>query len=397
MGYIMDSISLWFASGVGAVVRALLILILALAAASLAKKLAAKAWNKLPLKERITPAETANSMGELLCSAVYLLVFLLFAPGILSALGLESMSQPITGILTAFWGYLPNIAAAGIILVVGLMAARLVRQLLAQLLSKLKLDALQHKTGVELPETGKLAETAAYIVYVLILIPAAIAALQALDIEAVSRPAVEMLSRIVAFIPNVAVGLILAVIGCVTGKLGGQIVEKLTAASGLDEKLAALLDADEKMSAFRLSKAAGVTVNVVVDIFFAVEALNVLQLEVLKQIGAAVIGYMPSVLAAVLIAMGCMLAASAAAKLLKGQKKVYTSLARTAIFVLGAFMVLSQLGVAGTLVNAAFILLVGALAVAFAVAFGLGGREFAARTLERLEQSAQNSKNQKEN
>lgn len=393
MGYMVETIGLWFTSGIGAVVKALLIFLLAFAAAALAKKFVVKLWNTLPFVKRL-PAEALLHTKEFVGSAAYLLVFLLFIPGVLAALGLNSISQPIMGILSTIWGYLPNIVAAGIILATGVIVARLVRQLLAQAISNIQLTPLKNKFGADVPSLEKLAETAAYTAYILILIPIAITALQVLDLDAISLPAVEMLSRVIAFIPNIVVGIILVMVGGLIGKLSGQIVEKMLSASGLDEKLIGLLD--EGMKTFQLSKAAGITVKVVVDIFFVVEALNALHLEMLKQIGTAIIGYMPSVLAAVLITMGCMLAVSVIAKLLKNQKKIYIRLARTAIFVLGAFMVLSQLGVAGTLVNAAFILLVGALAIAFAVAFGLGGRDFAARMLERLEKGW-NCKDKSEN
>ena len=48
-------------------------------------------------------------------------------------------------------------------------------------------------------------------------------------------------------------------------------------------------------------------------------------------------------------------------------------------------MVLSELGIAKNIVNTAFVLIVAALAIAFAISFGIGGKEFAGRTLKKLE------------
>ena len=59
---------------------------------------------------------------------------------------------------------------------------------------------------------------------------------------------------------------------------------------------------------------------------------------------------------------------------------------KTIILVIGAFITLYQLGVAPALINAAFIILLGAVGVAFAIAFGMGGRDFAARTMKKFEQ-----------
>ncbi len=59
--------------------------------------------------------------------------------------------------------------------------------------------------------------------------------------------------------------------------------------------------------------------------------------------------------------------------------------AKFAIYVLVAFLCLSQLGVATAIVETTFILIIAALCVAFAIAFGVGGRNFASNTLEKLE------------
>ena len=92
------------------------------------------------------------------------------------------------------------------------------------------------------------------------------------------------------------------------------------------------------------------------------EGVNVLKLEVLTSIGAAVIGYMPAVLSAVLILVLCFIAGAVAEKTLrKNAFKNYAVVAKCAILVVGAFMVLSQLGIAADIVNTAFRLLVPSL------------------------------------
>ena len=69
----------------------------------------------------------------------------------------------------------------------------------------------------------------------------------------------------------------------------------------------------------------------------------------------------------------------------KGEHTGFALVSKCAVYTIGIFMVLNELGIAGEIVNTAFILIVAALAVAFAVSFGLGGREFAGRMLKRLE------------
>ncbi|QGS69087.1 hypothetical protein CV093_14055 [Oceanobacillus sp. 143] len=64
---------------------------------------------------------------------------------------------------------------------------------------------------------------------------------------------------------------------------------------------------------------------------------------------------------------------------------VLASFAKYAIIALSVFMALTQLGIAPSIVNAAFILILGGLSLAFGLAFGLGGKDFAAKYLRKFE------------
>ena len=392
MPQFISSIVSAIGSGVWSVISAVLILVIAFVVASIVKSLVMKLLGKGKIDQLLGKldssegdASKAGSTKQFIGKLVYLLVFLLFVPGIFSALGMREVSSPITNLLNNVWGYVPNIVAAAIVLIVGCFIAKLVRQLLAHLFDKLNVNKLQEKAGIEVANTDKLSNTLAYIVYVLILIPMIVMALDVLKISVISDPAVHMLNLIFGFIPNIFIGLVIIVIGCMIGKFVGQIVTRLIASAGLDAKLTKLIDNNNKHS-FCLSKFVGGVVYAVVVIFFAVEGVNVLKLEVLTNIGAAVIGYMPAVLSAVLILVICFIAGTVAEKALrKNGFASYAVVAKCAILVVGAFMVLSQLGIAANIVDTAFRMLVAAVAIAFAIAFGVGGRDFASRALKKLE------------
>lgn len=368
------------------VLKAVLILVAAFVVAGMARKLVVKLLGKekaAKVLRKLDPEGTGN-VGTFIAKAVYLLVFLLFVPGIFSALGLSVISAPITAIVGAIFGYVPNVIAAIIVLVVGFMIAKLVRQILIPVFEKINVNKIQEKAGIEVAYSDKLSVTLAYIVYVLILIPMIILALDVLSIDVISEPAKFMLQNIFNFIPSILVGLVIIIIGCVIGKFIGQIVTRLIATAGLDAKVSKLLDKDDQK--FSLSKVVGTIVNVVVVIFFVVEGLNVLNLEVLTNIGAAIIGYMPVALSAIIILVAAFFASSVAEKALKNAGyNTYAIIAKVAIFTVAGFMVLSQLGIAAEIVNTAFKLILAAVAIAVALAFGLGGKEFAAKTLEKLD------------
>ena len=368
-------------SVIKAILFLLLGLVVALIASKLLVKLIAKIQGKLNKKEK--NEENQELVRKFVGKLSFLVIFLLFVPGIFQALGISEMSTPILNVLNVVWAYLPKLIAAAIILWIGFLIAGLVRDLLIPVFNKIKLNRLQEKAGIEVKPSAKLSNTLAYIVYVLILVPIIITALTVMDIETVSQPAIGMLNKIFAYIPSILAASVILIIGIMVAKLAGGIVEHLLAATGLDAKINKLLEG--KASDFVLSKVVGIIVNVVLVIFFAVESLNVLKLDVVTKIGGSIIGYLPYVLAAVLILLACYVCASIAVKALKKNGHDLGAIfAKSAIYVLGGFMILNELGVANTIVNAAFIIVVAAFGVAFAVAFGIGGKEFAGKMLGKL-------------
>lgn len=362
-----------------------MLLILAFVVAAIVKSLVVKLFTKTKLSAVLKKSDEVNEGNtiEFIGKLAHLLVFLLFIPGIFESLGMNEISMPILNLSNIMWGYIPNILAAVIVLWVGLFIAKLVRDILIPVFNKMKVNHLQEIAGMEVADAAKLSNTLAYIVYVLILVPVIITALQVLDIKAVSDPAIKMLGIIFEFIPNILVALIIIVVGCMLAKLAGNIVENLIASAGLDSKLSNLLNRTNNQ--FILSKVIGKTVHVVMVVFFIVESFGVLHLQVLNNIGNAIISYMPYVLAAVLIMIACFVCNTIVQNLLqKSGHMSYSMISKCGIYVIGAFMVLNELGIASEIVNAAFILIIAGLAVAFAIAFGVGGREFAGKVLNKF-------------
>lgn len=374
----------FFSSGIWAVIKAALLLLLAFITAAVVKSLVVKLFTRTKLNALFKQADSEKEKSvDFVGKLVHLLVFLLFVPGIFESLGMREVSSPILNLLNILWGYLPNILAAVLVLWAGFFIARLVRELLVPVFGRLKVDTLQEKAGIQVSDAGRLSNTLAYIVYVLVLIPVIIAALQVLNIEAVSAPAIRMLDTIFEFIPNILAALVIIIIGCMVAKFSGNIVESLIASAGFDTKLKEHLA--EKENDFILSKVVGKIVHIVMVVFFIVESFSVLHLSVLTNIGNAIIGYMPYVLASALILLVCYVCDGLAGKaLVKGNHTALAMVSRIAIYTVGIFMVLSELGIAKEIVNTAFVLIIAALAVAFAISFGIGGRDFAEKALKKL-------------
>ena len=372
------------------VVFAILLLIVAFVAAKIVKSLVLKLLkavkaesflNKLGVKDTAT-----NSSVEFVAKLAYFVTFLLFLPGVLDKLGMQSVSSPITGMVNDFLAFIPKLVAAGIIIAVGMFIANIVKELLVPVLKAIKVDALQEKAGIEASENTAFSNIIANVIYGVILLVVITSALDQLGIAAISEPASAIVSSIFAMIPNVLGAIVIIAIGVIIAKLVAKLLENLLAGVGADTLIEKVTGTPAKK--FVLSKVISAVVKYVLVIVFLVQGINVLNLPVLTEIGGAVIGYMPAALSAVIIVtIGLFAGNTAEAVIAKKfpEAKMCAVVAKVAIYVLTAFLCLSQLGVASAIVETTFILIIAAVCVAVAIAFGVGGRTFAANTLEKLE------------
>ncbi len=100
---------------------------------------------------------------------------------------------------------------------------------------------------------------------------------------------------------------------------------------------------------------------------------------------AQLVAYIPSIIAAILILILAALLANFLAGIVRGAtgSDLLASVARYAIIVYAAFAALTQLGIAVQLTSNTFLILLGGVALAAALAFGIGGREIAQDVLQR--------------
>lgn len=336
--------------------------------------------------------EQSHALIDTLSKVAYYLVWVLFLPGIFSTFGLDSIGQPIMNMIDTVLVFIPNIIAAGIVLILGLFAAKLVKNLVYNVAIAANIDKhLAKLTGGDTNDAevkknkGTLASVLANIVYFLIVIPIILVALEVLNINSIAEPISSVLNTILSAIPNILVAVVLLIVGFAIAKFAGMILTDLLKSAGLN-KYSSYLKKSSNMN-LDLAKIAGQTVAVLIGLFFLVEALNALNLEMLNSILSVVIGYLPNVLfAAIIIGLGFVggQMLSSAIKNTTGSM-LAGMLVKYILIIFSIFMALDQLNFASAIVQAAFICIIGGLAVAFALSFGLGGREFAKKQLSRLD------------
>lgn len=290
-----------------------------------------------------------------------------------------------------FLGAIPNVLAAILILILGFVVALLAQFIVVKLIKMLNLDEKVNKLGIKDEDTGSTVSFIGKLVFAIVFLLFLPAVFSKLGMESVAAPISAMVTSFVNFIPNIIAAVILLAIGLLLAKLIGTLVATILNKVGADSFVERTLPADKKSNGFSFSKLIGSIVSVLIALFFMVEAFNALDLQVLKNIGAVIIAYIPSVIGAIAIALVAFFLAQWAGQLLEKQmgKGLVPTLVKGLIYGVASFMILEQLGLANQIVTKSFTYLILGLALAFALAFGLGGRDFAARSLKKMEDSVE--------
>ena len=134
-----------------------------------------------------------------------------------------------------------------------------------------------------------------------------------------------------------------------------------------------------------------------VRLIVLVTAFDALGLPAVSQVLQQILLWLPNLVVALVVLVIAGLAANALAGLVRGataesgmgNPDVLATIARVAVWAFAIVIAVNQIGIATTIVNTLFMATVGSVAVALALAFGLGGRETAAQIVRTWYQSGQ--------
>ncbi|WP_111859906.1 mechanosensitive ion channel [Acinetobacter sp. CFCC 10889] len=351
--------------------------------------------DRTQLDEKLSAEVGVNPISHNIADIVYWLILLLFLPIVLSILGLQGLLIPIQNMVNEAVSYLPNIFIAGVVVFVGYILAKIVRGIVEGLSNSLNLQTQAEKIG--LFKNGNLSKLLGSFVFAIVMITSLIVAFEALGIQAISQPATAMLAEIMNAIPHIiAAGLIL-IVAYVVSRFVGRLVAEIIAGTGVDE-IPAKLDIQRFLGQTKISCVVGYLIVFFTMLFAVSEAANRLGFEQISGLIAMFIQFGADILlGAVILVIGFWLANLVANVVQRGEynsSRWLGNLVRILIMGLVIAMGLRAMGIADSIVNLAFGLTLGAVAVAFALAFGLGGRQPAERVLTDLIDKAKKEGNQ---
>jgi hypothetical protein len=340
-------------------------------------------------------------LSKTIANAVYWLIFLLFLPAILNALAMQGILAPVEGMVEKIVAFLPNIFVAGLILLVGWFVARVICRIVTNVLAAVGADRLGEKIGLTRgTKPLSLSKTLGWVVYVVILVPIVIAALDAIGLEAITQPTSDMLQRILSAIPSAFAAALVVGIAYVIGRLVSQLIRQLLESVNFNA-LPSKLGLGEQAAEAKWSPSAivGHLILVAILLLASVSALGLLGFGNLSDLVVDFLFFAGHILMGLVIFGLGLYLSNLAAKIIKSRRIAQAGLlslvARVAILLLAGAMALRQMGLANEIISLAFGLLLGSVAVAGAIAFGIGGREIAARKLQEWLKSVESEKPKK--
>ena len=327
-------------------------------------------------------------LTKTISEATYWLVYLLFLPALLDALAVPGLLAPVQDVVGQVLGFLPNLFGAAVTFGIGWFVARIVQRVVVNLLAAAGADRVSDHVGLtRVIGDKKLSEAVGLLAYVMILVPVIVGALNALEIEAVTQPASQMLSAILSSLPGILAAVLVVGVAYIVGRVVSTIAVSLLGSIGFDNLPVRLGLAGAPREGGRTpSQIAGTIVMVAIVLFATMQALPMLGFDLLAGMMSDFIGFAGNVLVGLVIFGFGLYFAKLVADMISDSQitnhALLATVARAAILVLAGAMGLQQMGLAQEIVNLAFGITLGAIAVAGAIAFGIGGRDAAKKLVD---------------
>ena len=330
---------------------------------------------------------TGGNIGSAFGKATFWLALLYTLYLALSRLGMGDHFAPIENLFTSITSFLPNLIGAALTLVIGFAIAKVGGMATTSVLEAAQVDNLANKSGLSdaTGSKGSIAKALGTLVFVMIIVPVFVAAISALQIEAISTPLSNMLNGFLEYIPQLVSAAVILGLTIFIGRYASNFLAGFLPTLGFDRSINEIVSLDDgeglKTSP---SKAAGYLVFLITLVVGVSAAVNVLANESLSEAFGAVQTFGGQLLrAAVLIIIGVFLANLVGRFMGSMISPKIASFVKYTAMVLFIFLGLSTLDPDGQIIPVAFSAFVIAAAVAGAIAFGLGGREWASKILNK--------------
>jgi len=315
-------------------------------------------------------SELPESAGNL----VYYFILLVTIVAVLEALGLKYVTQPFVDLLNKIAIYIPNIIGAGVIFLVGFFFARVAREFTRSLLETFQVEGLGRKYGIE-----NLGDTGANIVYLIVLLFVTVASLNALQIKVITEPAINMINSILIAIPKVVAAVI--VFGSIyyIGKIAAEIAAKVVSELNIEEFTREVGISSEKLKFGELIKYLILSFAVLLGL---AQAFNYLEAKALYEVTYQFI----HIAFKLVVASSIVFAGTYFGNLIERrvENRNLGKVAKAAFISASVFLSLPYMGISPKIIEIVVLSISLGAGLAFALAFGIGGKEIASEILRKF-------------
>lgn len=339
------------------------------------RALIVKLLRKTNWDEKIFQGGLVKDSNLLVGNIFFYIIMIIVILIALEILGINQVLAPLQNMVNEFLLFIPNLIAAILIGFIGYLLAKFIANLIE--MSGGVIDRWVQKAGFS--DTGKIIRVIKMVVFVLIFIPFLIQALSALQMDAISVPANQLLANFIAMIGRILVAGVVLFIFIWGGRLLANFLSDLFKSLGLD-------NAAEKIQIGNMIGANQSLSRIIANIIFffivffgVITAVNILGLHQLTAILNQILEVTGQILfGIVILAIGNYISLLLYNTIIRGRNNRFIAgVVRWASLGLFVAIALRTMGIANDIVELAFGLTLGAIAVAIALSYGLGGREAA--------------------
>ena len=191
-----------------------------------------------------------------------------------------------------------------------------------------------------------------------------------------------------SYIPQLIGAIIILIVGYIVARVLQAVVSRVLKAIGFDgwmERGGIKQFLDRAQTRETPATVLGKLVFWFVFIIVITMAADALGIRQVSAVLAQLVAYIPSIIAAILILVLAALLANFLASIVRGAtgSDLLSNIARYAIIVYAAFAAITELGIAVQLTAPTFLIILGAVALAAAIAFGFGAQGVARDIVEK--------------
>ena len=336
---------------------------------------------------------TGGNIGKSLSKAVFWVLWLVFIiMGLSQFPVLKNELGFLNGMMDTIFNYIPQLVIGAVVFAIGIMLSKVVKNALTSTLEVAQVDNLAAKFGVSGTAQGEssnsLARSLGGLAAAVVTIIFAVTAIGIWDIPGISEPVSNLLDTILGYLPKIIGAALILAIFVFIGRFVSNLAKSTLPALGVDKSLSAVANLDgsgPNIVPSQIIATISFVGIVLMGLTAAMTALDIPELtgvfNTLLEFGGRI------VLGAIIIGAGLFIASFVSKIATQAFGELAGKIIKYVTVIMVTFMGLDTMELGEEIVNTAFSYTLGAAAVAAgiggAIAFGLGGREWAGRKLEK--------------